>query len=133
MTTRRGFIGGILALAAAPSLVRVDSLMKLARSPVDLGGAMLADHTAWLQAQIDIAAAAQRPLTLAHGVYGIGAALVIPPGFVFMGGGSTIEAAHGDRPMLIFQKSGAGSSSSEFNFLRRVASDQPLILTQSEG
>ena len=34
MTSRRGFIGGLGLLVAAPAIVRIDNLMKLSRTPI---------------------------------------------------------------------------------------------------
>ena len=54
MTTRRGFLGSILALSAAPAIVRADALMRV--MPIDrliLWGDGIQDDTIALQALIN--------------------------------------------------------------------------------
>lgn len=55
MSTRRGFLGALLAAAAAPAIVRADSLMKIVapRQGLILWGDGIHDDAAALQALID--------------------------------------------------------------------------------
>lgn len=89
-TTRRGFLGSLLALAAAPAIVRADSLMKI--TPIDrliLWGDGVHDDAAALQALIDGRSVIRRDGSIFHrdqdggiiltsGTFAVGSTIILP-------------------------------------------------------
>jgi len=129
--SRRGFLGAILAAAAAPAIVKSDSLMRImVPRPVllTLWGDGVHDDAQALQALISGQSVAfqgrafgPRPdgtIYLPVGTFAMGAAAIVGPGSKLFGNGSTLKALH-DGPMLDIKNDDTGVQISGFHFIGR--------------
>lgn len=94
---RRGFMGSILALGAAPAIVRADSLMRIVAPMSDME---------YLQSIINDANARGVAAYFPPGRYKIsGAGLVVPCGSRIYGGGTVLDG-HMDAPAMTIAHGG---------------------------
>ena len=127
--SRRGFLGAMLAAAAAPAFVKSESLMRIVvPRPVllTLWGDGMRDDAQALQALINGQSVmfggrefGPRPdgsIYLPSGTFAMGAAAIVGPGSKLFGNGSTLKALH-DGPMLDIKNDGTGVQISDFHFI----------------
>lgn len=99
---RRGFLAGVIALAAAPAIVRADSLMKVVvpRLP-KLWGDGVHDDTAYLQALLDKAGKVQLP----SGIFLVSAPLILRSNTDLDGSAAKILMRQKDSAFIVFGRS----------------------------
>ena len=127
--SRRGFLGAMLVAAAAPAIVKSESLMRIVvPRPVllTLWGDGMRDDAQALQALINGQSVmfggrefGPRPdgsIYLPSGTFAMGAAAIVGPGSKLFGNGSTLKALH-DGPMLDIKNGGTGVQISDFHFI----------------
>jgi hypothetical protein len=127
--SRRGFLGAILAAAAAPAIVKSDSLMRIVvPRPVllTLWGDGVRDDAQALQALIDGQSVVfggrefgPRPdgsIYLPAGTFAMGAAAIVGSGSKLFGNGSTLKALS-TTPMLEIKKGAQNVQISGMHFI----------------
>lgn len=128
MTTRRGFLGAILAAAAAPAIVRTESLMKIwvPPAPKILTWADFADGerdaTSFIQGLIN----AGGRVIIPAGSYAISASLQLKSGISLLGQGAKLTAR---RPLdyLLYAASDVQDCTIKNIYFERASNPRAII------